>query len=106
MIITAKREDYHGKKYTSSRLWTKPGVAPGFKGFSTKYGRIEAKISLPVGITGMWPAFWMLPVHHTYGSWAASGEIDIMEAKGRHKNKSYGTIHYGGKWPKNEHKGG
>lgn len=38
--------------------------------------------------TGLWPAFWMLPVDDldwlgwgSYGVWPASGEIDIFEAK-------------------------
>lgn len=30
----------------------------------------------------MWPAIWMLPVKSTYGPWPASGEIDLMEARG------------------------
>ena len=32
------------------------------------------------GGQGIWPAFWMLPQDTTYGGWAASGEIDIVEA--------------------------
>ena len=27
----------------------------------------------------LWPAFWMLPTDNVYGTWAASGEIDIFE---------------------------
>lgn len=69
--------------------------------FSKKYGKIEARIKLPEG-KGIWPAFWMLPEDSVYGSWAASGEIDIMEAKGSYDNKVYGTIHFGGKWPDNK----
>jgi len=30
----------------------------------------------------LWPAIWMLPKYNQYGSWPASGEIDIMEARG------------------------
>lgn len=71
LTITAKREDYQGSQYTSTRLWTSGK-------FSCKYGRIEARISLPVTV-GMWPAFWMMPQDSVYGGWPYSGEIDIME---------------------------
>lgn len=30
----------------------------------------------------LWPAVWMLPEENTYGPWPASGEIDILEARG------------------------
>ena len=30
----------------------------------------------------LWPAIWMLPENNTYGPWPASGEIDILEARG------------------------
>lgn len=30
--------------------------------------RFEASLRLPWG-TGIWPAFWMLPTHDTYGGW-------------------------------------
>ena len=72
------------------------------QGMSVKYGRIEASISLPVG-TGLWPAFWMMPTDDVYGGWAASGEIDIMEARGREPYMSTAAVHYGGMWPHNTH---
>ena len=28
-------------------------------------------------------AIWMLPLRNAYGKWPASGEIDIVEARGR-----------------------
>jgi beta-glucanase (GH16 family) len=42
--------------------------------FDTARGTISARMKLPVGI-GYWPAFWLLG----YGSWPATGEIDVME---------------------------
>lgn len=71
-----------------------------------KYGRFEARIQLPVG-QGLWPAFWMLPSDDEYGGWAASGEIDIMEAVNLSPsaNSVHGTLHYGGSWPMNTHTG-
>ena len=63
---------------------------------------------LPGG-QGLWPAFWMLPQDFAYGGWAASGEIDILEAVNlgvRGNNTVHGTIHYGGEWPNNVFTGG
>jgi beta-glucanase (GH16 family) len=88
LVITAVKEEMRGKNYTSGRIRTAGKV-------STKYGRIEARISLPE-VTGMWPAFWMLPETNTYGSWPYSGEIDIMEARGRVTDMTSSAIHYGG----------
>ena len=59
-------------------------------------------MKLPVG-TGMWPAFWLLPqpekdmgTNNRYGGWAANGEVDIMEAKGRLPYEVGNTLHFGG----------
>jgi beta-glucanase (GH16 family) len=68
--------------------------------FSWKYGRIDFCASLPAG-QGLWPALWMLPQSNVYGGWALSGEIDVMEARGRLTNKSTGAIHFGAAWPDN-----
>ncbi|MGA0351366.1 MAG: family 16 glycosylhydrolase [Acholeplasmataceae bacterium] len=91
--IEAKAESVGGKFYTSARLWSN-GL------FSQTFGRFEARIKLPVG-DGLWPAFWLLPQTETYGGWAASGEIDIMEARGRLPGEMSGAIHFGGAWPNN-----
>jgi beta-glucanase (GH16 family) len=58
----------------SGRIHTK-------KGASIKYGRVEVTAKLPRG-DWLWPAIWMMPVDETYGSWPASGEIDIAESRG------------------------
>ncbi|WP_245579622.1 carbohydrate binding domain-containing protein [Alteribacter aurantiacus] len=68
--------------------------------FSQKYGKFEARMALPEG-QGYWPAFWMMPEDDVYGGWAASGEIDIMEAAGGRPDHIGGAIHYGGQWPNN-----
>ena len=93
LIIEAKRENFGGSNYTSARMYTKPT-------FYQKYGRFEAMIKLPVG-DALWPAFWMMPQYDVYGGWAASGEIDIMEARGRFPNRSTAALHFGGSWPNN-----
>jgi beta-glucanase (GH16 family) len=43
-----------------------------------KYGRIEARMELPVG-AGLWPAFWLLGVDRSSAGWPSCGEIDVME---------------------------
>ncbi|PXW90955.1 carbohydrate binding protein [Streptohalobacillus salinus] len=97
LIIEGKEESVTDETgtydYTSGKIHTKGK-------FSQTYGRFEAKMSLPAG-QGYWPAFWMMPENDVYGTWAASGEIDIMENSGSHPNKIGGAIHYGAKWPNN-----
>jgi hypothetical protein len=43
--------------------------------------KVEARITLPGGGTGYWPAFWMLgePYRAHPETWPAPGEIDVME---------------------------
>ena len=72
-------------QYTSTRMITR-----GKREFT--YGRIEARMALPMG-QGLWPAFWMLGTNIGTVGWPASGEIDVME----HINvepRTYGTIHW------------
>ena len=90
--ITAKKESKGGCSYTSGRIRTV--TDNGEKLFTAKYGKFEARIKLPEG-QGLWPAFWMMPADSVYGSWPLSGEIDIMEARGRVLDQVSGTIHYG-----------
>ena len=97
LIIQAKKEAYNNRDYTSAKLFSRG------KG-DWKYGKFEASIKLPEG-QGFWPAFWMMPTDGAYGVWAASGEIDIMEAKGRIPGVTSGTLHYGGAWPNNKYTG-
>lgn len=73
--------------YTSVRLDTKDH-------FSFCYGKLIVRAKLPVG-QGLWPAIWLLPQEQVYGPWPASGEIDIMEARGRLPQTISGTLHYG-----------
>ena len=96
LVISAREESVGGKNYTSARINTRDR-------FAFKYGRIEARIRFPAG-QGIWPAFWMLPQDDVYGTWAASGEIDVVEAVnlgGTGGNTVFGTIHFGGESPAN-----
>lgn len=96
--------------YTSARLRTK-----GRQEWT--FGRFEIRARLPRG-QGSWPAIWMLPTDSPYGGWAASGEIDIMEAvnlgtasdepdvpAGTPETRVHGTLHYGRASPGNVHTG-
>ncbi|CAM3602756.1 MULTISPECIES: family 16 glycosylhydrolase [Paenibacillus] len=73
--------------------------------FSLKYGRVDFRAKLPTG-NGIWPALWMLPQDNVYGTWASSGEIDVMEARGRLPGVTSGAVHFGGQWPTNRHLSG
>lgn len=98
--IRALKESLHGCGYTSARL--KSRKRDGSKLFCQKYGRFEFRAKLPIG-KGVWPALWMLPQEEKYGTWPASGEIDIMEARGQEPSKVLGTLHFGSRWPANTH---
>jgi beta-glucanase (GH16 family) len=85
LVIEARKEKYEGMEYTSSRLITKG------KG-DWLYGKIEVSAKLPDGL-GTWPAIWMLPTDWEYGSWPASGEIDIMEHVGYNQGAVHASVH-------------
>jgi len=87
LVITARQQSVGGQPYTSAKLQTAGK-------FSTTYGRIEARIKLPM-VQGTWPAFWMLGSNINTVGWPTCGEIDIME----HVNTSntiLGTMHWNG----------
>jgi len=81
LTITALKEQFGGKEYTSARLNSKANWL---------HGRIEVNAKLPKG-RGTWSAIWMMPKDWTYndGNWPNIGEIDIME----HVGHNLGTIH-------------
>jgi beta-glucanase (GH16 family) len=85
LVITARKESYMGRSYTSARLKTQGK-------FEHTYGRYEARMRIPFG-QGMWPAFWMLGTDIGSASWPACGEIDIMENIGREPDTIHGTLH-------------
>lgn len=99
--VAARRERFSGpegtREFTSARLRTK-GRA------SWLYGRFEFRARFPRG-QGIWPAVWMMPEANAYGGWAGSGEIDIVEIVGQRPDEVFGTLHYGGPWPRNVHTG-
>ncbi|KAJ8732109.1 hypothetical protein PYW08_014839 [Mythimna loreyi] len=72
--------------------------------FSFRYGRVEVRAKMPAG-DWLWPAIWLMPAYNTYGTWPASGEIDLVESRGNRAMTLYGfpigvqevcsTVHYG-----------
>jgi beta-glucanase (GH16 family) len=96
--IHVRNESFGGSDYTSARIRTKDKAA-------WTYGRFEARMKMPSGGRGYWPAFWMLSEEDHYGIWPLSGEIDIMEMVGHIPNKVTGTIHFGPLFPDNRYIG-
>lgn len=84
LVIEARKEDWEGKKYTSTRLISKG------KG-DWKYGRIEVRARIPKGV-GTWPAIWMLASTDPL-NWPDDGEIDIMEHVGFEQGIIHASIH-------------
>lgn len=85
LAITARKEQYMGRPFTSARIKTQ-GL------FNQTYGRFEARIKLPYG-PGIWPAFWLLGTEIVNVGWPQCGEIDIMEYRGQQPNLIHGTVH-------------
>lgn len=92
LTIRALKESLHGCGYTSARLKTRK--RDGTPLFNKLYGRFEIRAKVPWG-KGLWPALWMLPQSDTYGGWAASGEIDLMEIVGEEPHEVLNSIHFG-----------
>ncbi|KAJ9076330.1 3-glucan binding protein [Entomophthora muscae] len=74
--------------------------------FNFKYGRVEIEAKMPRG-DWIWPAIWLMPKHHAYGGWPASGEIDIVESRGNLDNchgdgvsTVSSALHWGTHWSK------
>ncbi|GHT14380.1 hypothetical protein AGMMS4956_12100 [Bacteroidia bacterium] len=72
LILTARQEDYQGKKATSGRINSRDKQV-------FTHGRVEASIWLPRTANGLWPAFWMMGNDYASKGWPACGEIDILE---------------------------
>ncbi|MCQ2194122.1 MAG: glycoside hydrolase family 16 protein [Paludibacteraceae bacterium] len=98
LIITAKRQNYGNKNFTSGRLTTQNKVR-------FCHGKLEASIRLPKTANGLWPAFWLLGNDIQSNNWPNCGEIDVIEFghsdafnKGTQDRYFNGACHWG---PKN-----
>lgn len=62
--------------------------------FDWTYGRFEVDAVVPRG-EGLWPGAWLSPSERTYGKWPHSGELDILEIRGREPDRVVGSAHWG-----------
>lgn len=85
LAIVARKETYETQEYTSARIVTRDKFEP-------TYGRVEARILLPIG-QGIWPAFWLLGADFESVGWPRCGEIDIMEYRGQEPKIAHGSLH-------------
>lgn len=95
LILTARRESFSGKSFTSGRLDS------GGK-FAFTHGKVESRILLPHTADGLWPAFWMLGQDYSSVGWPRCGEIDILEMgnadgikRGNQETLFNGACHWG-----------
>ena len=86
--ITARREAFGGRDFTSSRLVTE-------NKYEFTYGRVDIRAQLPEG-GGTWPALWMLGEDYATNTWPGCGEIDIMEHVGNRQNTLFSSLHFPG----------
>ena len=98
LILTATKEEYLGKKYTSGRVNTKNKM-------TYTYGRIDARIKFPQTANGLWPAFWQMGNNFDQVGWPRCGETDIIEmghqnafSNGTQDRFFNGAMHVGRAW--------
>ena len=71
---------------TATGEWTSARInTSGHKEF--QYGRIEARMKLPVG-AGLWPAFWMIGSDGDAVGWPQCGSVDFVENISNPNNKA------------------
>lgn len=98
LILTATKEEDHGKHCTSGRVNTKNKMYYTF-------GKIEARIKFPNTANGLWPAFWQMGNNFDQVGWPRCGETDLIElghqnaftnnTQDRYFN---GAMHVGARW--------
>jgi len=95
LILTARRENFGGKAFTSGRVTTQNKAA-------FRHGMIQARIKFPRTKDGLWPAYWMMGNDMNKYGWPRCGEMDIVELghsngikAGTQDRYFGGTLHYG-----------
>lgn len=93
LVIQALEEQYidangvqSSQPYTSARLNTQGKL-------EQVYGKFEARIKLPRGGRGVWPAFWMLGNDIDSAGWPDCGEVDILEWRGSQPSVVISSLH-------------
>lgn len=95
LVLTARRENFGGRSFTSGRITTQNKAA-------FKHGMIQARIKFPKTADGLWPAYWMMGNDMNKYGWPRCGEMDIVEMghfnginNGTQDRYFGGTLHYG-----------
>lgn len=95
LVLTARRENYNNKQFTSGRVNTRDKAY-------FKHGIIQARIKFPKTANGVWPAYWMMGNDYGKVGWPKCGEIDIVETgnadgiKNGTQTRHFGsTLHWG-----------
>ena len=95
LVLTARRENYNNKQFTSGRVNTRDKAY-------FKHGIIQARIKFPKTANGVWPASWMMSNDYGKVGWPKCGEIDIVETgnadgiKNGTQTRHFGsTLHWG-----------
>jgi beta-glucanase (GH16 family) len=72
------------------------GMVSTYLRFAQAYGRFEVRAKFPAAkVAGLQSALWLWPKDPTlYGSWPASGEIDIAEFYSLYADRAVPYIHY------------
>src|SRR5262249_40606225 len=93
LVIQALQEQYvdasgvkSNQPFTSARINTHGKL-------DQTYGRFEARIKLPVGGKGVWPAFWLLGDNIEDVGWPRCGEVDILEMHGSRPSVIESSLH-------------
>jgi len=93
LVLQALKEQYvdetgvaSSQPFTSARLNTQGKV-------EQQYGRFEARIKLPTGGQGVWPAFWLLGNDVDDAGWPECGEVDILEWRGSYPKSIVSSLH-------------
>ncbi len=98
LIITARRENFNGKNFTSGRVISKNRTM-------FTHGKVEASIRFPKTANGLWPAFWMMGNDFDEVGWPRCGETDIIEMGHQNGIRNNiqdryfnGAMHWGQRW--------
>ncbi|KAG0339556.1 hypothetical protein BG000_001852 [Podila horticola] len=77
------------------------GLVRSVNAFKFRFGKVVVRAKMPKG-KWIWPAIWLLPAYYQYGTWPASGEIDLVESRGNGPeypgggyDKIASTLHWG-----------
>lgn len=93
LVLKAIQENYvdaqgvqSTQPFTSARLDTRGTL-------EQTYGKFEARIKLPQGGQGIWPAFWLLGANIEEAGWPGCGEVDILEWRGSEPTRILSSLH-------------